>query len=88
MTASAVLHLLTSEEVDRLATACVESGFAVLLTLTVIGRVEIAPSDPRDAASAAAFGSPQGLCTDGRRPLGPDAGAAAVDAFAVPTGAS
>lgn len=82
VTASAVLDLLTSGEVDGLASTCVEAGCAALLTLTVIGRVEIAPSDPLDDAFAAAFDSHQRRCTGGRRLLGPDAGPAAADAFA------
>jgi len=77
-----VLDLLTAEEVDGLAGACVEAGCAALLTLTVVGRVEIAPADPLDVAFAAAFDSHQRRCAGGRRLLGPDAGAAAVDAFA------
>jgi len=82
VTASAVLDLLTAEEVDGLAAACVRAGCAALLTLTVIGCVEIAPADPLDVAFAAAFDSHQRRNTGGRRLLGPDAGAAAVDAFA------
>jgi len=82
VTASAVLDLLTAEEVDGLAAACVEAGCAALLTLTVVGRVEITPADPLDVAFAAAFDSHQRRCVGGRRLLGPDAGAAAVDAFA------
>lgn len=82
VSASAVLDLLTAEEVDALAAACVEAGCAALLTLTVVGSVEIAPSDPLDVVFAAAFDSHQRRHTDGRRLLGPDAGAAAVDAFA------
>jgi hypothetical protein len=83
VTASAVLDLLTAEEVDGLAAACVEAGCAALLTLTVVGSVEIAPSDPLDVAFAAAFDSHQRRRTAGRRLLGPDAGAAAADAFAL-----
>ncbi|MFC5996549.1 SAM-dependent methyltransferase [Pseudonocardia hispaniensis] len=81
VTASALLDLLTVEEVDGLAAACVEAGCAALLTLTVVGRVEIAPFDPLDEAFAAAFDAHQRRCTDGRRLLGPDACAVAVDAF-------
>lgn len=80
--ASAVLDLLTAEEVDRLAAACVEAGCAALLTLTVAGRVELAPADPLDGDVAAAFDAHQRRCARGRRLLGPDAGSAAVEAFA------
>lgn len=82
VTASAVLDLLTVEEVDAFAAACVEAGCAALLTLTVAGHVEISPSDPLDSAFAAAFDDHQRRRTDGRLLLGPSAGPAAVDAFA------
>jgi hypothetical protein len=82
VTASALLDLLTAEEVDALAAACAEAGAAALLTLTVTGRVELAPADPLDAAFAAAFDAHQRRSVDGRRLLGPDAGPAAVEAFA------
>ncbi|MGH3812850.1 MAG: SAM-dependent methyltransferase [Pseudonocardiaceae bacterium] len=82
VTASALLDLLTAEEVDGLATACVEAGCAALLTLSVTGQVELAPSEPLDAEFAAAFDAHQRRCTGGRWLLGPDAGPAVVDAFA------
>lgn len=82
VTASAVLDLLTAAEVDGLAAACTGGGAAALLTLSVTGDVELAPSDPLDAAFAAAFDAHQRRCVNGRWLLGPDAGAAAVDAFA------
>lgn len=81
VTASALLDLLTVAEVDGLAAACVEAGCAALLTLSVIGHVELTPPDPLDAEFAAAFDAHQRRCTGGRRLLGPDAGPAAVDAF-------
>jgi hypothetical protein len=81
VTASAVLDLLTAEEVNGLATACVEAGCATLLTLSVAGRVELAPSDPLDAEFAAAFGTHQRRPTGGRRLLGPDAGPVTIEAF-------
>lgn len=81
VTASALLDLLSAEELDRLAAACVEAGCAALLTLSVLGRVDLAPADPLDAGFAAAFDSHQRRCAGGRRLLGPDAGPAAVDAF-------
>lgn len=82
VTASAVLDLLTTEEVDRLAGACAEAGCAALLALSVIGHVELTPADPLDAQFAAAFDAHQRRRTGGRGLLGPDAGPAAVDAFA------
>jgi trans-aconitate methyltransferase len=82
VTASALLDLLTAEEVDRLAAACIEVGAAALLALSVTGTVELEPPDPLDAALADAFGAHQRRRVAGRRLLGPDAGAAALDAFA------
>ncbi|MGR6967701.1 hypothetical protein ACU610_24900 [Geodermatophilus sp. URMC 61] len=82
VTASALLDLLTAEEVDGLAAACAGAGAAALLTLTVTGDVELDPPDPLDAAFAAAFDAHQRRRTGGRRLLGPDAGVATADAFA------
>jgi SAM-dependent methyltransferase len=82
VTASALLDLLTAEEVDGLAAACVGAGAAALLTLTVTGDVELDPPHPLDRAVAAAFDAHQRRRTGGRRLLGPDAGAATADAFA------
>jgi SAM-dependent methyltransferase len=79
--ASALLDLITADEVDGLAAACIEAGCAALLTLTVTGSVAMTPTDPLDAAFAAAFNAHQRRTVDGRRLLGPDAGVAAVDAF-------
>jgi hypothetical protein len=81
VTASALLDLFTADEVEALAAACVDAGCAALLALSVTGRVVIAPSDPLDAAFEAAFNAHQRRCVDGRRLLGPDAGAAVVAAF-------
>ena len=52
------------------------------MTLSVTGCVELAPPDPLDAAFGTAFDAHQRRRTGGRRLLGPDAGAAAVTAFA------
>jgi hypothetical protein len=82
VTSSAVLDLLTAEEVDGLAAACTEAGAAALLTLSVTGRVGFTPTDPLDSAFAGAFNAHQRRRTDGRELSGPDAVAVAVDAFA------
>jgi SAM-dependent methyltransferase len=82
VTASALLDLLTEEEVAGLASACVEAGCAALLTLSVAGRVVFDPPEELDAEFAAAFDAHQRRAVDGRRLLGPDSGAAAVAAFA------
>ncbi|MCK1819603.1 hypothetical protein MTQ10_08270 [Streptomyces sp. XM83C] len=77
VTASALLDVLTREEIDTLAAACAGAGCPALLTLSVAGRVEFGTPDPLDADLTAAFNDHQrrgGL-------LGPDAVNAACDAF-------
>ena len=78
VTASALLDVLTGEEVDRLAAACAGAGVPALLTLSVVGRVELTPADPLDAEFAEAFNAHQ------RRGdlLGPEAITATCEAFA------
>jgi hypothetical protein len=79
VTASALLDLLTADEVDRLAAAC--AGIPALLSLSVAGDVELTPADPLDAEIQAAFNAHQRRVTDGRRLLGPDAPAVTAMAF-------
>ncbi|HEX6347338.1 class I SAM-dependent methyltransferase [Umezawaea sp.] len=79
VTASALLDLFTSEEVDGLARAC--AGVPVLFTLSVAGRVELDPAEPLDVEFQDAFNAHQRRVVDGRRLLGPDAVTAAVAAF-------
>jgi hypothetical protein len=67
VTASALLDLLTADELDRMLAAC--AGLPMLLTLTVTGRVTLDPVDPLDARIEAAFNDHQRR--DGL--LGPDA---------------
>ncbi|WP_213451775.1 methyltransferase domain-containing protein [Rhizomonospora bruguierae] len=81
VTASALLDLLTADEVGRLAAACTGAGCTALLTLSVAGRVELTPGDPMDSRIEAAFNAHQRRRVDGRRLLGPDAVAAAAEAF-------
>ena len=81
VTASALLDLLTSDEVDALAAACVAAGCPALLTLTVAGRVEFDPPEALDEAFAAAFDAHQRRTVDGHALLGPSAGPAVVSAF-------
>jgi hypothetical protein len=75
ITASALLDLLTTDELAGLLATCTAVGCPVLLALTVVGRVTLIPTDPMDAHIGAAFNAHQrreGL-------LGPDAVAAAVE---------
>nr|WP_040704250.1 class I SAM-dependent methyltransferase [Nocardiopsis salina] len=67
--ASALLDLLTEDQAVHLARTVVELGCPALFTLTVLGRVELWPSDPWDGEFAAAFDAHQ---RRGGR-LGPDA---------------
>jgi hypothetical protein len=73
ITASALLDLLTADELVRLLRACI--GRPMLLTLTVVGRVTLTPADPLDASIGAAFNAHQRR----GRLLGPDAVAAALE---------
>ncbi|WP_458246521.1 class I SAM-dependent methyltransferase [Streptomyces sp. MAI_2237] len=77
VTASALLDVLTREELETLADACTGAGCPALLTLSVAGRVELSPSDPMDAEITDAFNAHQRR--DGL--LGPDAVDAACEAF-------
>jgi hypothetical protein len=67
VTASALLDLLTADELDRILAAC--AGLPMLLALTVTGHVALDPAEPLDARIEAAFNDHQRR--DGR--LGPDA---------------
>jgi hypothetical protein len=81
VTTSALLDLLTADEVKGLAEACAEASCPALFTLSVTGRVNIDPAEPLDAEFEEAFNAHQTRVVDGRRLLGPDALAAAVEAF-------
>jgi len=75
VTASALLDLLTADELGRVLRAC--AGCPMLLALTVSGRVSLSPAEALDARVGAAFDAHQrrgGL-------LGPDAVAAAAGAL-------
>jgi SAM-dependent methyltransferase len=81
VTCSALLDLLTAEEVADLAAACAAARTPALFTLSVAGEVALDPARPEDEAVAAAFNEHQRRTEGGRRLLGPDAPAAAVAAF-------
>jgi hypothetical protein len=81
VTASALLDMMTGDELERLVATCVKAGCPVLVTLSVTGRVDLAPADPLDARVGAAFNAHQRRTTAGGRLLGPDAAQAAVDGF-------
>jgi hypothetical protein len=73
ITASALLDLLTEDELAGLVTVCVDAGCPMLLTLSVVGHVEVTPADPLDRRVAAAFDAHQRRTTVRGRLLGPDA---------------
>ena len=81
ITASALLDLLTEDELAGLVAVCVGAGCPALLTLSVVGRVNLSPADPLDRRVAAAFDAHQRRTTNGGRLLGPDAVAVALEEF-------
>lgn len=81
ITASAVLDMLTADEARRVVAACVGAACPALLTLTVVGHVELAPADPLDHQVAAGFNDHQRRTVGGRRLLGPDAVGFAAEEF-------
>jgi hypothetical protein len=82
ITASALLDLMTADELTRCVQTCVGAGCPVLITLSVTGSVELDPWDPLDELVADAFNAHQRRTAGGRTLLGPDAVEAAVEAFA------
>jgi hypothetical protein len=81
VTASALLDLLTADDLASVVSVCVAAGCPVLFTLSVTGRVELTPPHPLDAPVAAAFDAHQRRPTARGRLLGPDAVDAAVQGF-------
>lgn len=81
ITASALLDMFTAAEVERVVDSCVAAGCPALFTISVVGRVELDPTDPLDEPIAAAFNAHQRRTTGGRRLLGPDAARATAEAF-------
>jgi trans-aconitate methyltransferase len=91
VTASALLDILSPDEVDRLARACTAAGAPALLTLTVVGNVDLTPWEPLDNVLCDGFNdhlrggarlAGQSAGAAGRRrPLGAAAADAATEAF-------
>jgi SAM-dependent methyltransferase len=79
ITASALLDLLTEEELVGLISVCLGSGCPMLLTLSVVGHVELTPANCLDRRVGAAFDAHQRRVTERGRLLGPDAVALAVE---------
>ena len=74
--ASALLDMLTADELAAMLAAC--TGRPILLALTVVGRVTLTPADPLDDHVARAFNGHQRRTTTAGRLLGPDAVAATL----------
>ena len=81
ITASALLDMMTADELKRLVATCAGAGCAVLITLSVTGHVDLAPADRLDQRFADAFNSHQRRTTGVGRLLGPDAVGAAANEF-------
>ena len=81
ITASALLDVLTDDEMSALAGVCAGARCPILLTLSVVGRVEITPPEPLDRRVAAAFDAHQRRTTKRGRLLGPHAAAFSVEEF-------
>jgi hypothetical protein len=78
ITASALLDMLTEGELSALITVSVGTRCHVLLTLSVVGRVQLTPAEPLDRRIAIAFDAHQRRVTERGRLLGPDAVTVAV----------
>ncbi len=81
ITASALLDMMTAEELDRLVATCAGADCPVLIVLTVTGRVEITPAERFDQSVTDAFNAHQRRTTTAGKLLGPDAVGVAVDRF-------
>jgi trans-aconitate methyltransferase len=81
ITASALLDMLTEEELAALVTVCDDARCPALLTLSVVGCVALSPADPLDRRVASAFDAHQRRTTERGRLLGPDAVQFAVAEF-------
>ena len=81
LTASALLDMMTREELDRFVALCARAGCPALVLLSVTGQVDLEPRDPFDDRVADAFNAHQRRVVDGRPLLGPGAVGAAVEGF-------
>ncbi len=81
VTASALLDVLTGDELERVVQSCADTGAPALLTLSVTGSVVLSPSDPVDRVVRLAFNEHQRRSTPRGDLLGPDAVRVAVGLF-------
>jgi hypothetical protein len=77
--ASALLDMLTADELAAVLGTCTAVGCPMLLAMTVVGRVAFTPAEPLDARLAGAFNAHQCRARATGRQLGPDAVASAVE---------
>ena len=81
VTASALLDVLTSAELERLIAVCATARCPMLLALNVNGRVELTPGDPMDPPVGDAFNAHQRRTIGSERLLGPRAITEATNAL-------
>lgn len=81
VTASALLDILTAEELALLVDLCTAAVCPALLTLSVTGEVGLRPEDPLDADLRTEFNDHQRRTVGGRSLLGPDAAWRAAELF-------
>jgi hypothetical protein len=81
ITASALLDMFTEEELERFVSSCASARCPMLVTLSVVGQVELAPAHPFDQRVLDAFNAHQKRRTSGGHLLGPQAAEAAAVAF-------
>lgn len=82
VTSSALLDVLTDDELEHVVAAVAGAGVPALFALTVAGTVTLDPPDAADGVVVSAFNSHQRRPVAGRRLLGPTATGAAQAAFA------
>ena len=82
ITASALLDMFTVDELGRFVATCAAAHCPVLLTISVTGRVDLAPADPLDLVLTDAFNDHQRRLSDRGPLLGPDAVGIAAELFA------
>lgn len=73
VTASALIDMMTAAEIDRFVAGCAGARCPVLITLSVVGRVELAPEEELDRVVMEAFNAHQRRTTGDEPRLGPDA---------------
>ena len=81
VTSSALLDVLTYHQLACVVAACVDAGVSALMTLTVVGRVDLVPHESFDTVIEQAFNDHQRRRTSLGPLLGPGATDAAVEEF-------